>query len=59
MNGFPRVAMLSRSVPTPLWTWHMSEKSALLLVASEIGGWVGICYCSITKLILTNAVTFE
>lgn len=35
----------------------MSEKSAVLLEASEVGGWGGICYSSIAKVILTDTAT--
>lgn len=55
----PQGGYAEQTSPTPLWTWHRSEKSALLLEASEVGGWIGICYCSIAKLILTNAGTLQ
>lgn len=51
--------VLNRHSPTLPWTWRMSKKSALLLEAPEIGVWGGICYCSITELFLTHAVTPE
>lgn len=54
----PQGGYAAQTSSTPPWSWHRSEKS-LLLEASEVGGWTGICYCDITKLILTDAGTFK
>ena len=44
---------------TPQWTCPMSENAAWLLAASETKGWGGVCYGSITKLVLTDAVVLD
>lgn len=47
------------AISAPQWTCSMSKHAAWLLAASERKGWGGVCYKSITKLILTDTVVLD
>lgn len=55
----PQGGCAEQTSPTPQWACHTSEHVALLLEASEMRGWGGICYGSKTELVLTDAVALD
>ena len=47
------------AISTPQWACSMSERAAWLLAASEMKGRGGVCYGSVAKLVLTDAVVLH